>query len=198
MKISKLIKILLISTISIPVALGQDCKQKNQDAVEVTSGNLSALSKSVSVVFKDKTYNSLHYLIQVAGNDEVQDSSYVITQRELQEVLRYIHQDKLSYSDLMRMRSDLLNQKDFQKLSSSQQFDAQRVLDDIIFVEQRMNEYRNVSNMYCRFALQDNPFDEYPKDSIFKRDLNLDIEREQITQMKNNRSVCGLCWYKKK
>lgn len=201
MKTSKLIRILLILSTFLNVAQGQDCNKKNQDAFDISSGNLNDLSKTVSVVFKDKTYNSLHYLIQVAGNDEIQDESYVVTQKELQEVLRYVYQDKLTYDDLLKMKEDLVNQKDFKKLTELQQIDAQRVLDDIIYVENRMNQFRNISNMYCRFALTDNPFDQFPKDSVFNLDpdsLSKNDEREKIIEMKNNRSVCGLCWYKKK
>lgn len=202
MKFLKLIKfILILSSGLYDETFGDDCASKNQNQMKDSSGNLSTLSKTISVVFKNKSYDSLRYLIQVAGNDEVKNESYVITQKELQETIRYIYQEKLNADDLRKMRTDLLDHKDFQKLSSLQQIDARRVLDDIVYVENRMNEYRNLSNMYCRFALADNPFDEFPKGSIFRSDIALeDLKdgREQILKMNQNRSVCGLCWYKKK
>lgn len=177
-----------------------DCNTKNKNSLEVTSGNFSNLSNTVSVLFVSKTYKPLRYLIQVAGNNIEQDDSHAITQQELQETIRYIHNEKLTYDDLVKMRNDLLTDQNFKKLSPMQQSDAQTVLNDIISVEATMNQHRNLSNMYCRFALADNPFDEFPKDSIFtsgiKSDEN-DEKQETIMKMKQNRSVCAFCWYKK-
>lgn len=193
-------KILVVLAMPI-LAHGQDCYSDLKNPPEVSAGNLASLSSTLSVVFKDKTYNSLHYLIQVAGNDEIDDKFNVITQKETQEVLRYIYQDKLTYDDLIKMRNDLPNNRYFKQLNNLQQLDAQRVLDDIIHVESRMNEFRNTSNMYCRFALTDNPYDEFPKESIFRKNFNFETtpeEKEKIIKLREGRSVSGLCWNKKK
>lgn len=178
----------------------QECNLNLKNPPEISSGNLASLATTVSVVFKDKTYNSLHYLIQVAGNDEIDDKSIVITQKETQEVLRYMYQDKLTYDDLVKMRNDLPNNIYFKRLNELQQIDAQRVLEDIIHVETRMNEYRNMSNMYCRFALTDNPYDEFPRESIFRKSFNFETtkeEKEKIIKLREGRGVSGLCWNKK-
>lgn len=201
MRISHLIySVFFISFLAYGQDYKNDCNAKNKNALEVSSGNMTSLSKTISVVFIDKTSIPLRYLIQVAGNNEVLDDSHPITQKEIQETVRYIYNGKLTYDDLVKMRTDLLNQKEFQKLSALQQADAQTVLNDIIYVESRMNEYRNISNMYCRFALADNPFDEYPRNSIFRSGVEVENGEGRLTilKMKQDRSVGGLCWYKKK
>lgn len=182
------------------LAHSEECNWTLKNPPEISSGNLASLATTLSVVFKDKTYNSLHYLIQVAGNDEIDDKSIVITQKETQEVLRYMYQDKLTYDDLVKMRNDLPNNIYFKRLNELQQIDAQRVLEDIIHVETRMNEYRNMSNMYCRFALTDNPYDEFPRESIFRKSFNFETtkeEKEKIIKLREGRGVSGLCWNKK-
>ena len=196
-----LIPIKLLPLLLPILAYSQECNFSTKNPPEISSGNLESLSRIVSVVFKDKTYNSLHYLIQVAGNDEIDDKANVITQKETQEVLRYMHQDKLTYDDLIKMREDLPRNIYFKRLSNLQQIDAQSVLDDIIHVETRMNEYRNTSNMYCRFALTDNPYDEFPRESIFRKSFDFETtkeEKEKIIKLREGRGVSGLCWNKKK
>lgn len=177
-----------------------DCGSKNKNSLDIASENISTLSKVVSMVFVNKTYKPLRYLIQVAGNNIYNDKSQGITQQELQETIRYIYNEKLTYDDLVKMRTDLIKDQNFKKLSPIQQSETQSVLNDIISVEASMNQHRNLSNMYCRFALADNPFDEFPKESIFTSGIKSeenDERQETIMKMKQNRSVCAFCWYKK-
>jgi hypothetical protein len=163
-------------------AYGEECVTKDQSTLEIKSGNIDALSSSISVVFKDKAYTSLRYLIQVAGNAEAIDANQAITQQELQETLRYIYADKLSYDDLMRMQKNLLVDKNFLKLTPFQQADAKKVLGDITDVEAQMNLARTTSNLNCRFAFTDNPLDDLPKKGI---------------QVESGRMVRAVCWHKK-
>jgi hypothetical protein len=174
----------LIST----VLVAEECIQKSPYAPESASDKLISLSSSLSsVVFKDKTYTSIRYLIQVASNQQVIDENQVITQKELQETLRYIYADKLTYDDLLNMRKLIPENSEFKKLNEVQQRDVKKVMEDIIEVETRMNISRTLSDLRCRFVLTDNPLDEAPPE----------VEDKTSTPIQN-RMVRALCWKNKK
>ncbi len=162
------------------------CDIKNQNSLEVKTGNMTSLSKVVSVVFKDRKYNTLTYLIQVAGNAFAIDDKYTITQQELQEILRYIELDKVTYADLLEIQNQLPEKTSFIKLTAAQQLDAKNVLDDIINVATQMENAKNVSNLSCKFVLLDNPIDAFS-----------DEKRASLGDTVENRMVSAKCRHKK-
>lgn len=136
------------------------------------------------------------HLIAVTQNNTKDDEQHFITQKELQEILRFIHRDKLSFLDIQNIQHEI---EDTTNLDIDQKAEATRLLSDIIYVEGRMNDHRWYSKFYCRFSLQDNPFDEVAHDSIFKRpdlyrDQLTDAEFQEIQKSSGKRSVIGLCW----
>ncbi len=136
------------------------------------------------------------HLIAVTQNDTKDEEQHFITQKELQEILRFIHRDKLSFLDIQHIQHEIEATTD---LNIDQKAEAMRLLSDIIYVEGRMNDYRWYSKFYCRFSLQNNPFDEVAHDSIFKRpdlyrDQLTDAEFQEIQKTSGKRSVIGLCW----
>jgi hypothetical protein len=178
---------LFIFTISIAL-MAEDCIQKFQNTQGSASDKLNSISSSLtSVVFKDKTYTSIRYLIQAASNQQVIDENQVITQKELQETLRYIYADKLTYDDLLNMRKLIPENSEFNKLTDAQQRDVKKVMEDIIAVEARMNISRTMSDVKCRFVLTDNPLDEAPPE----------VE-DKTSPQTQSRMVRALCWKNKK
>jgi hypothetical protein len=132
----------------------ENCTSK--ESLVIPLGNGSSLGTTVtSVVFKDKTYNSIQHLIQVAGNGNMLSSKIFITQAELHEVLKVITDDDLNYNDLVRLKSVLLKEVKFLKLSEDQQKDAIKVIDDIISVQAKMEEDKLLYHYDCKYSLVD-------------------------------------------
>lgn len=144
-----------------------------------------------------KVQPTLDYLGYVLKNN-VKDKNFV-TQKELQETLRFAYRDELTYFDFRYIQEQLENDV---HLTIDQKAEATRLMSDIMYVESRMNEYRIYSKFYCRFALKDNPMDEVAQDSILKRP---DLYRDQISDedyqslrvFSDHRAVVGLCWQHK-
>jgi hypothetical protein len=129
-----------------------------QESLTVPIGNGQSLRSTVSsVVFRDKIYNSLHYLIQVTGNAEVLNSKLFITQKELNELLRYITVDDLNYYALVQMKKRLITEIKFLELNDDQQKDAIKILEDIISVKGKMEEDKVLYNIGCKFSFTDKP-----------------------------------------
>jgi len=135
------------------------------------------------------------YLIAVAQNDTKDEEHHFITQKELQETLRLIHRDKLSFLDMQNIQHEI---EELIDMDIDQRAEASRLLYDIIIVEGRMNDYRLYS-YNCRFSLRDDPYLDVARDSILKRP---DLYRDQFTKKEfedfqkadNKRAVIGLCW----
>lgn len=143
-----------------------------------------------------KTQTTKEYLKYIIKNNVKSEDLSFITQKELQETLRFIYRDDLTYLDIKSIQDQIASDPE---LTIDQMSEATRVLGDIMYVESRMNEYRFYSKFYCRFSLADNPMDEVARDSIFKRpNLYKDqLSEEEIQSIRSSigkRAVVGLCW----
>lgn len=161
------------------------------------------MAASEDLLSDPKLGSTASYLLQVAGNGENGLKNFeFINQKELQEVLRYVHRDELGSLDLFKIKSGIQGTPRYAQLMPEQQMDLNRVIRDILDVRARMEEHENYDHYHCRFALSDDPYDELSEASFTKNPERYrgEIPDETIRaamQGRGERSVIGLCWFKK-
>jgi len=162
-----------------------------------------AISAQVDLLSDPKLGDTASYLLQIVSNGENGLKNFeFISQKELQEVLRYVHRDELSFMDLFKIKSGIQESPRYAQLMPEQQMDLDRVIRDILFVRGRMGEFEIYEKFHCRFAMSDDPFDELSADSFTK---NPEKYRGQLPdetinvalKSRGERAVIGLCWFKK-
>ena len=107
-----------------------------------------------------------HFLILSAMNEQKQNG-LEITQKELQETLRFIHIGQLTTMELLELKMAVANNEFYKQLSVDTQKDLQTIFQNIIDINIKMDEHKQ-EGMWCRFVLRNNPWDEVSDKSIFK------------------------------
>lgn len=106
------------------------------------------------------------YLLQVASN-EIHEKNNEITQKELQETIRFIHVDMVTTDQMLQLKDLLKSDDQYLKLNSSTQIEIQKLLSDLADVMVSMDEWK-AKGLWCRFTLRDNPWEEVSEDSFLK------------------------------
>lgn len=151
----------------------------------------------------DKTARTSQYIIQVVQNEVMGlFPGEFISQKEQQEIIRFIFADELNFQNLFEMKRKLHSEDRFNNLSKDQQNDIDSLIHDIMTVESIMNEHRIFDRMWCRFALRNDPMEEVPANSMIKnienfRGLIPGADFKRMLSNQDRRAVVGFCWKNK-
>lgn len=137
------------------------------------------------------------YLLQVASN-QTHDRHYEITQKELQETLRFLHVDQVSMIDINRLKTSYKSNEHYQSLDLSTQIEIQKLLTDLADTQERMDEWKQ-KGLWCRFALRDDPWEEVSENSFLKNPeaywgFMPDDEVRKTIQSRYERAAIAQCY----
>lgn len=217
---------LAVATLFLVVSLATQAQESSQQAIPsiyeqqdlpTSPNDLCGVEKGYDFSLKGQGLCVVHYyLLHVATNNEKSRSANLIenlTQKEVQEWIRFLHYYKISPVELLKLKISLNQQTSFQEMAPEIQAEMEKTINDTIKIMERMDQFRKGESedfpgqkMHCRFALYENPAVETPK-MVFMANPSLYMERQLNAKALQNteiiqtllkhsaqKAIVGFCW----